>query len=128
MTTLNFGYGYLINTYLAMERSGKIRFLNYNDWEFHKSLGIINIWWNEMKRLQKYTMLMIPDYFSYLFDIYYCLGCYYCISGGLIRSERQEQSEQENVALSSLFSMKIGSVATKLANVLCAISSNVLGD
>ena len=38
----------------------------------------------------KYVMPMIPDYLSYLFDIYFCLGCYYCVSGGLMRSERQK--------------------------------------
>ena len=71
---------------------------------------------------------MIPDYLSFLFYIYFCLGCYYCVSGGLMRSERQKQSGQENVVFTSLFSMKIGSVVTKLANVLCAISPKVLGD
>ena len=76
----------------------------------------------------KYVMLMIPDYLSYLFDIYFCLGCYYCVSGGLMRSERQKQSGQEHVVFSSLFSMKLGSTATKLANVLGAIFPKVLGD
>ena len=81
-----------------------------------------------MKRLQKYKMPMIPDYLSYLFDIYFCLGCYYCVSGELMRSERQKTSVQENIVFAPLFSLKIGSVSTKLANVLCAVFPKVLVD
>ena len=102
-------------------------FLNYNDWEFHQSVEILNIWWTEIKRLRKYAMLMIPDYLSF-FNINFCLGCFYCISGGLMRFKRQRQSEQDHVDFPSLYSMKIGSVTTKLASVLCAIFPKILGD
>ena len=111
-----------------MGRPGEIRFLNYTDWQFHHALCILNIWWSEMKRLRKSAMPMIPDYSSFLFDIYFVLGCYYCVSGGLMRSESQKQSGQENIVFPLLFAMQVKSVATKLAYVLRAIFTKVVGD
>ena len=45
-----------------------------------------------------------------------------------MRSKRQKQSGQENIVVTSFFFMKIGNMATKLANVLCAIFPKNLGE
>jgi hypothetical protein len=55
--------------YLAMARVGEVRFENYSDWDWHDALQVVNTWWTELKKLENYSMPMVPDYESYTKDL-----------------------------------------------------------
>ena len=78
--------------------------------------------------MRSYSMPVIPDSKCFLFDFYFCMGCFYSIGNGLIRSEQHKKSGQENHVFPSLYSIKTSGFAKKMANVLRGMIKYVVGD
>jgi hypothetical protein len=114
--------------YLAMARVGEVRFENYSDWDWHDALQVVNTWWTELKKLEKYSMPMVPDYESYLFDFYHSIGCFFAIENGLLRSSNQICRGLENVVFPSLFNVKTKNVAEKIQKNVQRVLRNHLNE
>ena len=78
--------------------------------------------------MRSYSMPIIPDSKSFLFDFYFCMGCFYSVGNGLIRSTEQKKPGKENHVFPSLYSTKTNGVAKKMANVLRAMIKFVVGE
>ena len=102
----------------AIGRGGEIRFLCYNDWEYHLSVEVTDITWKELKNLELYAMPVVPDLDSWLFDFYHCMGSYLCVEGGLFRSAGDIVKGLMNVIFPQLHRYNISSVTKVITNII----------
>jgi hypothetical protein len=79
-----------------------------------------------LKKLEKYSMPMVPDFESYIFDFYHCMGCFFAIENGLLRSGNQIRRGLENVVFPSLFNVKTKNVAEKIQKNIQRVLRNHL--
>ena len=104
----------------AIGRGGEIRFLCYNDWEYHSSVEVTDITWKELKNLELYAMPVVPDLDSWLFDFYHCMGSYFCVEGSLFRSELDIKKGLMNVVFPALHQYNVSSVTKVINNIIRA--------
>ena len=102
----------------AIGRGGEIRFLCYNDWEYHTTVEVTDITWKELKNLELYAMPVVPDLDSWLFDFYHCMGSYFCVEGGLFRPAEDIKRGLMNVVFPELHRYNISSVAKLITNII----------
>lgn len=117
-------------TWMGSGRGGEAKFVDFGNWMDHPMIGCTDTVWMESKTLAKYAMSMFPYNLNYAIDWYHCIGSYWAVEGGLVRTA--EDQGIESFLFKILHHIRNDSVASKVTGIIrstlpAAATASLLG-